>query len=78
MDAMVRLLIAAISLGCACQLHQWLECPLVERGDGVAVISFNDFMKRRDVSRSECANGLKQVELLWLREHRARTAPVTL
>ena len=51
-------------VGGDCQLHQWFECPLVERGDGVAVISFNDFMKRRDGSRSECANGLKQVELL--------------
>ena len=36
----------------------------VERGGGVAVLSFNDFMRRCGVSRSACANGLKQVELL--------------
>ena len=36
----------------------------VQRGGGVAVISFNDFVRRCDLSRSACAAGLRQTELL--------------
>jgi hypothetical protein len=36
----------------------------VARGGGVAVISFNDLLRRIDLSRGAAANGLKQVELL--------------